>query len=101
MASPVVFPLRLPDLLSGLFVGLPVGLRFGGQACLHHYALRLVLWHNNFAPLNYIRFLDHATARIFLRKVGGGYVFVHRMLLEYFATMPQTSTKQQNCNTHG
>ena len=52
--------------------GLCFGLRFGGRACLHHLALRLVLWHYNYAPFNYVRFLDYATARIFLRKVGGG-----------------------------
>jgi hypothetical protein len=71
-------------------------MRFGGSACLHYFALRLVLWHNNFTPLNYVRFLDYASARIFLRKVGGGYVFVHRMLLEYFAAIHQSSAQQQN-----
>jgi len=88
-------------LFFGLFFGLLGGLRFGGRACLHHFALRLVLWHNNFAPFNYVRFLDYAAARIFLHKVGGGYVFVHRMLLEYFASMHQTSAEQQNCNRNG
>jgi hypothetical protein len=73
----------------------------GGRACLHHFALRLVLWHNNFAPLHYVHFLDYAAARIFLRKVGGGYVFVHRSLLEYFAARYQTAAEQQSCNTHG
>ena len=77
------------------------GLRFGGRACLQHCALRLVLWHNHCAPLNYIRFLDDATARIFLRKVGGEYIFVHRMLLEYFAASHQLSVEQQNCNRNG
>jgi hypothetical protein len=38
-------------------------------------------------PWNYARFLDYATDRIFLQKVGGGYIFVHRMLLEHFARM--------------
>jgi hypothetical protein len=27
--------------------------------------------------------------RLFLRKVGGGYIFTHRMLLEYFASLPE------------
>jgi eukaryotic-like serine/threonine-protein kinase len=79
----------------GLCIGLPCGSATGGRACLHHFALRLVLWYNNFAPLNYIGFLDYAAVRIFLRKVGGGYVFVHRLLLEYFAARHQTSTEQQ------
>ncbi|MDJ0592593.1 MAG: hypothetical protein QNJ72_21810 [Pleurocapsa sp. MO_226.B13] len=38
-------------------------------------------------PWNYARFLDYAAERIFLRKVGGGYIFIHRMLLEHFARM--------------
>jgi hypothetical protein len=42
---------------------------------------------NGSAPLNYVRFLDCAAGRIFLRKVGGGYIFVHRLLLEYFASL--------------
>ena len=92
----LVFGLR-----GGLLGGLLGGLRFGGRACLHHFALRLVLWHNNFAPLHYVRFLDYAVVRIFLHKVGGGYVFVHRMLLEYFAARYQTSAKGQNCNRNG
>ena len=82
-------------LFYGLFFGLVSGLRFGGRACLQHLALRLVLWRRNFAPLHYIRFLDHATARSFLRRVGGGYVFVHRMLLEHFAARYQTSAEHK------
>jgi len=30
---------------------------------------------------------DYAADRIFLRKVGGGYIFIHRMLMEYFAAL--------------
>src|SRR2546427_7839273 len=44
------------SLAGGLVGGLVSALRFGGRACLHHFALRIVLWHKNFAPLNYIRF---------------------------------------------
>jgi hypothetical protein len=87
--------------MGGLLLGLHGGLRFGGRVCLYHCALRLVLWHKNFAPLRYVRFLNSATARIFLRKVGGGSIFVHPMVLEYCAAMPQASAERQNCNTHG
>ena len=31
--------------------------------------------------------LHYAADRIFLRKVGGGYIFIHRMLMEYFAAL--------------
>jgi hypothetical protein len=59
-------------LLIGLLVGVGVGLRFGGFACLQHIVLRLLLRRNGFAPLNYVKFLDYAAKRIFLRKVVGG-----------------------------
>ena len=38
-------------------------------------------------PSNYVHFLDYAVDRIFLQKVGGGYRFIHRLLLEHFAEM--------------
>jgi hypothetical protein len=49
--------------------------------------LRLILYFNNYIPWNYARFLDYAADRIFLQKVGGGYIFMHRMLMEHFAQM--------------
>jgi hypothetical protein len=42
-------------------------------------------------PLNYARFLDYAAKRVLLRKVGGGYIFVHRLLLEHFAALDPES----------
>jgi DNA polymerase III delta prime subunit len=74
-------------LFFGLFFGLLAGLTFGGRACIQHLVLRIMLWRNGSAPLNYTRFLDYAAERIFLRKVGGGYIFMHRLLLEYFASL--------------
>ena len=72
-------------LVGGLVVALVVGLRAGGEACLRHLVLRLLLVRNGIAPWNYVKFLDHAADRVLLRKVGGGYMFIHRMLLEWFA----------------
>lgn len=74
-------------LLFGLLFGLLGGLNRGGYDCLRHLVLRILLWRNGVAPWNYTRFLDYAAERIFLRKVGGGYIFVHRLLLEYFAAL--------------
>jgi len=70
---------------SGPIFGLVGFLEIGGRACLQHLVLRLLLWRNGLAPLGYVRFLDYAAGRIFLRKVGGGYIFVHRLLMEHFA----------------
>ena len=74
-------------LLFGLFSGLLFGLLVGGNFFLRHWSMRLVLRLYGHAPLRYVRFLDYAVQRIFLRKVGGGYIFIHRMLLEYFASL--------------
>lgn len=71
-------------LVIGVLIGLISGLRNGGIACLEHLALRLLLWESGSTPWNYARFLDYAAERILLRKVGGGYIFTHRLLLEYF-----------------
>ena len=46
-----------------------------------------MLWRTSAIPLRYACFLDYAAERIFLRKVGGGYMFIHRRLLEYFAAL--------------
>ncbi len=79
-------------LISGLLIALSLGLIYGGVACLQHLNLRLLLWFTKRIPRNYPRFLDYAAEHILLRKVGGGYIFVHRLLLEYFASLDTTAT---------
>ena len=59
----------------------------GAEACVKHLVIRIILFYKGFIPWNYARFLDYASERIFLQKVGGGYIFVHRLLLEHFARM--------------
>ncbi|MBV9712860.1 MAG: NACHT domain-containing protein [Ktedonobacteraceae bacterium] len=72
-------------LISGSSTFLVIGLRTGGYAWLQHALLRFLLWNAGYAPLNYPDFLDFAVERILLRRVGGGYIFIHRILLDYFA----------------
>lgn len=83
-------------LFFGLFFGLFVGLQHGGIACIQHMVLRFLLWRSKVMPWNYPHFLDYAAERILLRKVGGNYIFVHRLLLEYFAALYTTSVDNQN-----
>ncbi|NES81113.1 MAG: hypothetical protein F6K10_06735 [Moorea sp. SIO2B7] len=81
-------------------IGLAVGLLaamvggkgpvFAGLVLIQHFTLRVILWWNGYIPWNYARFLDYATERIFLRKVGGGYIFIHGMLMEHFAQKDST-----------
>jgi hypothetical protein len=67
--------------------GVLVGLWYGGLDIIHHFSLRLVLWSKGYTPFNYGRFLDYAAEELqILQKVGGGYMFIHRYLLDYFAS---------------
>ena len=59
----------------------------GGWAVLRHVVLRWLLHRRQVFPWHARAFLDEATARILLRRVGGGYSFIHRLLLEYFANL--------------
>jgi NACHT domain len=68
-------------LLSGPVIG-PVG---GLQAVVQHYTLRFWLACSGVLPWKAVPFLEDATARILLRRVGGGYSFAHRLLLDFFA----------------
>jgi hypothetical protein len=73
---------------GGLAWGLAGGLLFGGgDALVKYFVLNIVLWLSGHIPRDYARFLDYATALVILRKAGGGYIFLHRYLLEYFAAL--------------
>jgi hypothetical protein len=82
--------------IVGLYAGLIVGLNRGGSAVIKHYVLRLILWRSGHTPFKFIQFLDHCARLIFLKKVGGGYIFIHRMLLDYFAEMTPQSTRVED-----
>ncbi|MGD1699092.1 NACHT domain-containing protein [Dapis sp. BLCC M229] len=59
----------------------------GGKTVIQHFTLRIIISFNHYAPWNYANFLNYATERLFMQKVGGGYIFIHRMLMEHFANM--------------
>lgn len=62
-------------------------LMFGGAAWIQHAVLRGVLFVFGHAPLRMIRFLETATDKDILRRVGGGYMFAHRSLQQHFADL--------------
>jgi eukaryotic-like serine/threonine-protein kinase len=68
---------------------------YGGFAALSYYTLRFVLSRNGSLPLRLVPFLDSCVDRIFLRRVGGGYIFVHRLLMEHFASLTDTPPSEQ------
>jgi hypothetical protein len=67
--------------------GLIVCMVTGGLSVWRHYVLCLLLWRSHTFPWQTASFLDDATARILLRRIGGGYSFVHRLLLDYLADL--------------
>lgn len=58
------------------------------------FILRLILDRTKTFPIHYSHFLDYATERILLRKVGSNYIFIHQLLLEHFATLYDTTTAE-------
>ena len=62
-------------------------LRFGGFMSLQHFSLLYVLIQSKLLPRQPTHFLDKAVELVLMRKVGGGYIFIHRMLMEHFAAM--------------
>jgi TIR domain/NACHT domain len=93
----------LSGLLVGLFAGLRVGLSTGLLvwllvwwliwllsglgAILHQQKLQIFFRCLGVLPRSYSRFLDYAAERVLLRRVDRGYIFIHRLLLEYFASL--------------
>jgi len=84
----------LGKLLAGLATLMMAMLWYGALDFIQHFMLRFFLWRSGHLPWRYAHFLDDAAERIFLRKVGGGYIFVHRLLQEYFASLqPEEPTQ--------
>ena len=52
---------------------------------IKHFLLRFILHFQGYIPWNYADFLEYTVERIFLQRVGGGYIFIHRSLQEHFA----------------
>jgi eukaryotic-like serine/threonine-protein kinase len=65
--------------------GFAAAMRYGGYTWRQHLTLLRLLIRIGAIPRRYMDFLDYAVERIFLRKVGGGYIFIHRLLQDHFA----------------
>jgi hypothetical protein len=84
--SPLLLPRDWASAARFAILGFGGGfLYFGGGAALWHYALRLGLWLEGRLPLRLAAFLDQGVRLILLQRVGGGWVFIHRLLQEHLA----------------
>lgn len=60
--------------------------RYGLLEVADHYLLRLQIYRRGYGPLDYAGFLGFVSHELgFIQKAGGGYIFLHRSLMEYFA----------------
>jgi GTPase SAR1 family protein len=83
----LLFGLLGVPVISSALLGLVFGIITAGVPCLQHLLLRVILTIWGETPWNYADFLDLSARHILLQKVGGGYIFVHRLLLEHLANM--------------
>ncbi|MCA9952078.1 MAG: NACHT domain-containing protein [Anaerolineales bacterium] len=74
----------------GLYLGLMSGLAYGGLAALQHRRLLTVFCRDGVLPADPIHFWNYAAERSLLRKIGGGYTFIHALLLDYFKQISQS-----------
>lgn len=83
-------------MVFGLLLGFPLGLvalfTQGGVACLQHSWLRLIFALRRQWPWQCRPFLDFVTSAALLQRVGGGYRFVHTLVLDHFAHLDALST---------
>jgi hypothetical protein len=87
-------------LVLGVFIVVPIAIMslfvYGGFAVVSHLALRILLASENVLPVrdrDLISLLDYAADRILLRRIGGGWIFIHRLLMEHLAD--QYTAEQQ------
>lgn len=95
----------VPEKSDWIAVGATNGIFWGclcalvpGAACVQHWVLRFVLWQHGVTPWRYVRFLDYATSRMVLQRVGGHYRFIHHLVRDHLASTgvaPDTSRKSK------
>lgn len=74
-------------LLTRPLAGLSAGLLAGLLPVIQHYILRFWLNRTHAFPFQVGAFLEDACACHLLKRVGGSYQFMHRLLLDYFADL--------------
>ncbi|HEU4559311.1 MAG TPA: hypothetical protein VFS20_15750 [Longimicrobium sp.] len=76
-----VFVQSLPYGILGAMVGV---ILYGGLDLCRHLVLRILLIGSRVLPPRTSRWLEHCARLGLLQRIGSGYTFVHRLLLEYF-----------------
>jgi WD40 repeat protein len=74
-------------LVSLISFCIPIMFGYGGMEVINHFTLRYILWRKKLAPWRYDRFLEDMKNAVLVKRVGGGYIFLHRILQDYFASI--------------
>ena len=83
-------------LVAGFLSLLVTLFMYGGGNVVNHFYLRFLLWLTKDSPVRLIKFLEFCVDRVFLHRVGGGYLFIHQMLQEYFASKNQEDVPNES-----
>jgi hypothetical protein len=83
----------------GAVTGMAFGLGFGGVDLVSHYLLRGMLALRGDVPARVAALCDSAVQLVFLRRVGGGYIFIHRLVLEHFAAFARRATPSSSSSS--
>ncbi|OLT60702.1 NACHT domain-containing protein [Moorena bouillonii] len=73
-------------LIAAFGMAILFGFLVAGTPVIQHFVLRLILWRSGSIPWDYADFLNYATERRLIKRVGGRYRFIHDLLREHFAT---------------
>ena len=68
-----------------------------GVAQAQQVTIRVLLARRGLLPFRLVEFLNFAADHLLLRRVGGGYVFIHRLFADYLATL--SPDEQQRLST--
>ena len=79
-----------PALFNFLPLAMTTFFIYGGAVALQHYLLRRELVRQRVIPSQLIDLLKEGIQLGIVRRVGGGVIFIHRYLLEYFASLSKT-----------
>ena len=89
----------IAGLFFGLIVGPIVGLPGGLDAAVQHGVFRLLFGYT-IAPLRYVRWLNYTVQlRLLYRGTSGGYVFIHRIVQDYFCEAVVDRPSQDSAQT--
>jgi tetratricopeptide (TPR) repeat protein len=81
------------ELVAGLIAGWLSGWSRGLRV-VRHLPWRFWLWLTGLFPFRAVAFLEDACACHLLQRIGGRYRFVHRLLLDYFATLDEPALRR-------